>query len=69
MLMTVKDNLNRIVYLEDDVKDLDKRLTDLELKHADLMGRLDVIVKGIKLITAIVGASLGIDVGIEGGVI
>ena len=67
--MTVKDNLNRIVYLEDDVKDLDKRLTDLELKHADLMGRLDVIVKGIKLITAIVGASLGIDVGIEGGVI
>lgn len=69
MLMTVKDNLNRIVYLEDDVKELDKRLTDLEFKHADLMGRLDVIVKGIKLITAIVGASLGIDVGIEGGVI
>ena len=67
--MTVKDNLNRIVYLEDDVKELDKRLTDLEFKHADLMGRLDVIVKGIKLITAIVGASLGIDVGIEGGVI
>ena len=26
MLMTVKDNLNRIVYLEDDVKELDKRL-------------------------------------------
>ena len=69
MLMTVKDNLNRIVYLEDNVKELDKRLTDLEFKHADLMGRLDVIVKGIKLITAIVGASLGIDVGIEGGVI
>ena len=69
MLMTVKDNLNRIVYLEDDVKELDKRLTDLEFKHADLMGRLDVIVKGIKLITAIVGASLGIEVGIEGGVI
>jgi hypothetical protein len=69
MLMTVKDNLNRIVYLEDDVKDLDKRMTELELQHADLMGRLDVIVKGIKLITAIVGASLGIDVGIEGGVI
>ena len=69
MLMTVKDNLNRIVYLEDDVKELDMRLTDLEFKHADLMGRLDVIVKGIKLITAIVGASLGIDVGIEGGVI
>ena len=69
MLMTVKDNLNRIVYLEDDVKDLDKRMTELELQHAALMGRLDVIVKGNKLITAIVGASLGIDVGIEGGVI
>ena len=69
MLMTVKDNLNRIVFLEDDVKDLDKRLSDLELQHAQLMGRLDVIIKGIKLITAIVGASLGIDVGIEGGVI
>ena len=68
-MLTVKENLNRIVFLEDDVKDLDKSLTDLELKHADLMGRLDVIIKGIKLITAIVGASLGIDVGIEGGVI
>ncbi len=67
--MTVKDNLNRIVFLEDDVKDLDKRLSDLELQHAQLMGRLDVIIKGIKLITAIVRASLGIDVGIEGGVI
>ena len=39
------------------------------MKHIDLMARLDVIVNGVKIIIAIVGASLGIDVGIEGGMI
>ena len=48
---------------------VNERLTNLEIKHVDLMARLDVIVKGVKLIIAIVGASLGIDVGIEGGMI
>jgi hypothetical protein len=67
--MTVKQNHERIVRLEDDVQEINERLTNLEMKHVDLMARLDVIVKGVKLIIAIVGASLGVDLGIEGGMI
>ena len=67
--MTVKQNHERIVRLEDDVTEIQERLTDLEMKHIDLMARLDTIVNGVKLILAILGASLGIDVGIEGGMI
>ena len=67
--MTVKANHERIVRLEDDVQEINERLTNLEMKHIDLMARLDVIVKGVKVIIAIVGACLGIDVGIEGGMI
>jgi len=67
--MTVKQNHERIVRLEDDVQEIQDRLTSLEIKHVDLMARLDVIVNGVKVIIAIVGASLGIDVGIEGGMI
>ena len=67
--MTVKANHERIVRLEDDVQEINERLTNLEMKHIDLMARLDVIVKGVKVIIAIVGASLGVDLGIEGGMI
>ena len=67
--MTVKQNHERIVRLEDDVTEMQERLTDLEMKHIDLMARLDTIVNGVKLILAIVGASLGIDISIEGGMI
>ena len=67
--MTVKANHERIVRLEDDVSEIQERLTNLEMKHVDLMARLDVIVKGVKVIIAIVGASLGVDLGIEGGMI
>ena len=67
--MTVKANHERIVRLEDDVTEIQERLTNLEMKHVELMVRLDVIVKGVKLIIAIVGASLGVDLGIEGGMI
>ena len=67
--MTVKANHERIVRLEDDVQEIQDRLTNLEIKHIDLMARLDVIVNGVKVIIAIVGASLGIDISIEGGMI
>ena len=67
--MTVKSNHERIVRLEDDVQEINERLTNLEIKHIDLMARLDIIVKGVKIIIAIVGASLGVDIGIEGGMI
>ena len=67
--MTVKANHERIVRLEDDVQEINERLLNLEMKHIDLMARLDIIVKGLKVIIAIVGASLGVDIGIEGGMI
>ena len=67
--MTVKQNHERIVRLEDDVTEIQERLTSLEMKHIDLMARLGNIASGVKIILAIVGASLGIDVGIEGGMI
>ena len=67
--MTVKQNHERIVRLEDDFQEIQDRLTSLENKHIDLMARLDTIASGVKIILAIVGASLGIDVGIEGGMI
>ena len=67
--MTVKQNHERIVRLEDDVTEIQERLTDLEMKHIALMSKLDTIVNGVKLILAIVGASLGIDISIEGGMI
>ena len=69
LFMTVKHNHERIVRLEDDVSEIQDRLTNLEMKHIDLMARLDVIVNGVKVIIAIVGASLGIDISIEGGMI
>ena len=67
--MTVNENKTRIIRLEDDVSDINIRLTDLEMKHIDLMARLDVIVNGLKIIITLVGASLGIDLGIKGGLI
>ena len=67
--MTVKQNHERIVRLEDDVSEIQERLTNLEMKHIALMSKLDTIVNGVKVIIAIVGASLGIDISIEGGMI
>ena len=65
--MTVKENLNRIVFLEDDVKDLNGRVTNLETNMTDLLARLDVVIRMGRLTLAIVAAALGLDVGIEGG--
>ena len=53
--------------IEPTVNKIGYELTDLEMKHIALMTRLDVIVNGLKIIITLVGASLGIDLGIEGG--
>ena len=65
--MTVKANQERIIHLEDDVKDLDERVTKLETNMTDLLARLDVVIRMGRLTLAIVAAALGLDVGIEGG--
>tara|TARA_R100000951_G_C2603823_1_gene168993 strand:- start:269 stop:472 length:204 start_codon:yes stop_codon:yes gene_type:complete len=65
--MTVKANQERIIHLEDDVKELDGRVTNLETNMTDLLARLDVVIRMGRLTLAIVAAALGLDVGIEGG--
>jgi len=67
--MTVKANLDRIVGLEDDVKDLDERVARLESSMIDLMARIDIIIRMGRATLAIVAAALGLDLGIEGGML
>ena len=67
--MTVKENRDRIVHLEDDVKDLDVRVARLESSLIDLLARIDIIIKMSRATIIIVAATLGIDLGIEGGMI
>jgi len=67
--MTVKENLNRIVFLEDDVKDLDNRLSAMEIRHSELVGRLDTILKMSRVILGVCAASLGLDGLLEGGMV
>ena len=67
--MTVKENRDRIVHLEDDVKDLDVRVARIETSMIDLLARIDIIIKMGRATMVIVAATLGIDIGIEGGMI
>ena len=65
--MTVKANQERIIHLEDDVKELNGRVTNLETNMTDLLARLDIIIKMGRVTLIIVASALGLDVGIEGG--
>ncbi len=67
--MTVKENRDRIVHLEDDMKDLDVRVARLESSMIDLLARIDIIIRMSRATVVIVAATLGIDLGIEGGMI
>ena len=67
--MTVKANIEKIVGLEDDVKDLDVRVARLETSMIDLLARIDIIIRMGRATMVIVAATLGIDLGIEGGMI
>jgi len=65
--LTVKANQERIIHLEDDVKELNGRVTNLETNMTDLLARLDIVIKMGRLTLIIVASALGLDVGIEGG--
>lgn len=69
MLMTVKDNQIRITNLEEDVEALDGRVTELERDFSVMMGKLDLIIKMGRVVTGMVAAGLGLDIGLEGGMI
>ena len=63
--MTVKENLTRIIRLEDDVEEIKDRVFNLETNHIELMARLDTLARIGKLIAFMVSATLGFDLGME----
>ena len=67
--MTVKQNLERIIHLEDDVKDLDERVGRLEGEFSILMTKLDMVIKMGRITLGLVAAALGLDLGISGGLV
>ena len=64
--MTVKENLNRIIRLEDDVEEVKERVYNLETNHLELLTKLDTIARVGKIIAMMVAATLGFDLGLEG---
>jgi len=63
--MSVKENLNRIIRLEDDVDEVKERVYNLETSHNELITRLDTLARVGKLIAVMVAATLGFDLGME----
>ena len=67
--MTVKENKIRITNNEEDIEALDKRVTKLEGDFNLMMGKLDIIIKMGRVMVGMIAAGLGLDLGIEGGMI
>ena len=67
--MTVQENKIRITNLEEDVEALDGRVTELERDFSVMIGKLDLIIKMGRVVTGMVAAGLGLDIGLEGGMI
>ena len=67
--MTVKDNMIRIRNNEEDIDALDKRVTKLEGDFNMMIGKLDIIIKMGRVMVGMIAAGLGLDLGIEGGMI
>ena len=66
---TTHTNLDRIIGVEDEVSALDERVTRLEAMHIEHMAKMDMMMQLAKVILALVGAGLGLDLGIQGGMI
>jgi len=66
---TVATNRERIVKVEDDVTALDDRLRSLEDKHHEHIAKVELIIQMGKVILTLVAASLGLDLGIQGGMV
>lgn len=67
--MTVRENEVRIEILEDDVSDLDGRVSSLEKDFSIMIGKLDLLIKMGRVVVGMGAAGLGLDLGIEGGMI
>ena len=66
---TVATNRERIVRVEDDVNNLETRVSSLEVLHIEHMAKLDVLIKMGRAIMAVAAATLGLELGIEGGIV
>ena len=66
---TVASNRERIVKVEEDVTALDDRLRNLEDKHHEHIAKVELIIQMGKVILTLVAASLGLDLGIQGGMV
>jgi hypothetical protein len=66
---TVATNRERIVRVEDDVSNLETRVSSLEVMHIEHMAKMDLLIKLGRAILAIAGATLGLEIGIEGGIV
>ena len=67
--MTVRENEVRIEILEDDVSDLDGRVSSLEKDFNIMIGKLDLLIKMGRVVGGMGAAGRGLDLGIEGGMI
>ena len=66
---TPATNRERIVRVEDDVTNLETRVSSLEVLHIEHMAKLDVLIKMGRAIMAVAAATLGLELGIEGGIV
>ena len=66
---TASSNHTRIVRIEEDLGDLEDRMTIIEGSMTDLLARIDIIIRMGRVTLAIVAAALGMDIGVEGGVL
>ena len=62
---TVASNRERIVWVEDDVSNLESRVSALEIMHVEHMAKLDILIKMGRAIMAVAAATLGLELGIE----
>ena len=69
MKPTVASNQARIIKVEEDLTVLEEKVEILDKKFIDVLARLDTLLKIGRGIAIMVGTSLGIDLGVEGGMI
>ena len=66
---TVASTRERIVRVEEDVSSLEERVNHLDRSHLELISKLDVLIKMGRAIMAVAAATLGLNIGIEGGIV
>ena len=69
MTPTVASNHARIIKVEEDLTVLEEKVEILDKQFSEVLVRLDMILKIGRGVAVMVATSLGLDLGIEGGMI